>query len=147
MNSVVLTRDVLDPEALTAGVQKAENGGVVTFLGVTRNHNDGRSVLYLEYEAYEEMALQELRKIVDEAQRQWPDIAIAVAHRLGRVDIGEVSLVVAVSSPHRAEAFVACAYAVDHIKQTVPIWKREVFTGGQVWIGSEGGEGATAESR
>ncbi|MSP78736.1 MAG: molybdenum cofactor biosynthesis protein MoaE [Dehalococcoidia bacterium] len=141
---MVLTRDVLDADTLTSAVQKPENGGVVTFLGVTRNHNEGRKVLYLEYEAYEEMAQQELQRVAEEASRRWPGIDIAIGHRLGRLEIGEVSLIIATGAPHRKEAFAACAFAVDHIKETVPIWKREVFAGGQVWIGSE--EHAEAQS-
>jgi molybdopterin synthase catalytic subunit len=108
----------------------------VTFLGITRDHNDGRRVLYLEYEAYEEMARQELQRVVDAVQTGWP-VKMAVAHRLGRLEIGELSLVVACASAHRKEAFAACQEAVDRIKETVPIWKHEYFEGGAVWIGSE----------
>lgn len=134
--TAILTNRPLEPEKLTALVQRPSNGATVTFLGVTRDHNDGRRVRYLEYEAYEEMAVQELRRVVDELKARWP-VDVAVAHRLGRLEVGEVSLVVAVASAHRREAFEACAEAVDRIKMTVPIWKREVFEGGYVWIGSE----------
>ncbi|MSQ13223.1 MAG: molybdenum cofactor biosynthesis protein MoaE [Dehalococcoidia bacterium] len=141
--TVLLTHKPLEPEKLSALVQRPSNGATVTFLGVTRDHNDGRRVQYLEYEAYEEMAVQELRRVVDELKARWP-VDVAVAHRLGKLDIGEVSLVVAVASAHRKEAFDACAEAVDRIKMTVPIWKREVYEGGYVWIGSE--EHAEAKS-
>ncbi|MBM3946126.1 MAG: molybdenum cofactor biosynthesis protein MoaE [SAR202 cluster bacterium] len=134
--TVILTRKPLDPDKLTALVQRPAYGAAVTFLGVTRDHNDGRRVLYLEYEAYEEMAVQELKRVVDELKARLP-VDVAVAHRLGRLEIGEVSLVIAVGSAHRKEALDACADAVDRIKMTVPIWKREVFEGGYVWIGSE----------
>ena len=141
--NIVLTHEPLDPQELTARVQRPSHGASVTFLGVTRNHNDGRRVLYLEYEAYQQMALQEIQKIVAEVSARWP-VEMAVAHRLGRLEIGEVSLVVAAASSHRKEAFEACQYTVDCIKETVPIWKREVFEGGSVWIGSE--EHAQAKS-
>lgn len=141
--TVLLTHKLLEPEKLSALVQRPSNGATVTFLGVTRDHNDGRRVQYLEYEAYEEMAVQELRRVVDELTARWP-VDVAVAHRLGRLEIGEVSLVVAVASAHRKEAFDACAEAVDRIKMAVPIWKREVYEGGYVWIGSE--EHAEAKS-
>lgn len=141
--TVLLTHKPLEPEKLSALVQRPSNGATVTFLGVTRDHNDGRRVQELEYEAYEEMAVQELRRVVDEVKARWP-VDVAVAHRLGKLDIGEVSLVVAVASAHRREAFEACAEAVDRIKMTVPIWKREVYEGGYVWIGSE--EHAEAKS-
>ncbi|MSQ12158.1 MAG: molybdenum cofactor biosynthesis protein MoaE [Dehalococcoidia bacterium] len=134
--TILLTRAPLEPEQLAALVQKPSNGATVTFLGVTRDHNEGRRVLYLEYEAYEEMALQEIQRVLDEIKARWP-VDIVVAHRLGRLEIGEVSLVVSVASPHREAAFAACQHAVDRIKQTVPIWKREVFEGGYVWVGSE----------
>lgn len=141
--TVLLTHKPLEPEKLSGLVQRPSNGATVTFLGVTRDHNDGRRVQYLEYEAYEEMAVQELRRVVEEVKARWP-VDVAVAHRLGRLEIGEVSLVVAVASAHRKEAFEACAEAVDRIKMAVPIWKREVYEGGYVWIGSE--EHAEAKS-
>ncbi len=141
--TVLLTHKPLEPEKLSALVQRPSYGATVTFLGVTRDHNDGRRVQYLEYEAYEEMAVQELRRVVDDLKARW-SVDVAVAHRLGKLDIGEVSLVVAVASAHRKEAFDACAEAVDRIKMAVPIWKREVYEGGYVWIGSE--EHAEAKS-
>lgn len=137
MTHIALTREALDPEAIAALVKTPKNGAVVTFLGVTRDNNEGRNVFYLEYESYEEMALKELHNVVEEAKRKWHDLDVAVVHRLGRVNIGEVSLVTSVGAPHRKDAFAACAYLLDRIKETVPIWKREVFTSGEVWIGSE----------
>ncbi|MSP79407.1 MAG: molybdenum cofactor biosynthesis protein MoaE, partial [Dehalococcoidia bacterium] len=115
--NIILTHAKLDQDALTASVTKPENGGLVTFLGVTRNHNEGRHVEYLEYEAYEEMALQELKRVAEQAKQKWPEVDIAIAHRLGRLEIGEVSLVIAVAAPHRKEAFAACAFAVDILKE------------------------------
>jgi molybdopterin synthase catalytic subunit len=132
---VFLTHEPLDAQAVTAQVLKPTNGGVVTFLGVTRNHNEGRRVLHLEYEAYPEMALRKLEDIRQEIRQKWGIEDVAVAHRLGRLEIGETSLVVAVGAPHRKEAYEACAYVVDRIKDMVPIWKKEFFEGGEVWIG------------
>ncbi len=135
---ILVTRESLDPEAITATVRKEANGGVVTFLGTTRNDSDGRRVLYLEYEAYEGMAEKMLGLISEEISHRWVITDISIAHRFGRLEIGEISLVVAVASPHRQEAFQACLYTVDRIKQNVPIWKKEVFEDGEVWVGIEG---------
>ncbi len=132
---VLLTHRPLDAQAITDRVLKPTNGGVVTFLGVTRNTNEGRRVLHLEYEAYPEMALRKLEEIRQEIHQRWGIEDVAIAHRLGRLEIGETSLVVAVGAPHRREAYEACAYVVDRIKDMVPIWKKEFFEGGEVWIG------------
>lgn len=135
---ILVTHDPLDAEAITRTVQDPSCGAVVTFLGTTRNDTNGRVVLCLEYEAYEEMARGMLEKIVREVQEKWGRTLCSIAHRLGRLEIGEVSLVVAVGSPHRSEAFAACAYVVDRIKENVPIWKKEFFADGEVWVGMEG---------
>ena len=135
---ILLTREPLDPQAIAATVHSDANGGVVTFLGTTRNETDGRRVLYLEYEAYEGMAEKMLASIAQEISQRWGITDISIAHRFGRLEIGEVSLVVAVACPHRAEAFAACQYVVDRIKQDVPIWKKEVFEDGELWVGMEG---------
>lgn len=134
---ILLTRDRLEPDAVTATVRDGANGAACTFLGVTRDETDGRRVLYLEYEAYEEMAGKLLSRIADDILERWNVRHVAIAHRFGRLEIGEISLVVAIGSPHRAEAFAACQYAVDRIKQDVPIWKKEVFEDGEVWVGTE----------
>ncbi len=135
---ITLTRDPLDPQAVTATVRTEANGGVVTFLGTTRNESGGRRVLYLEYEAYEGMAEKMLARIVEEIRQRWGMADVSIAHRFGRLELGEISLVVAVASPHRGQAFAAAQYAVDRIKQNVPIWKKEVFADGEVWVGMEG---------
>ena len=135
---IKITTEPLDPEEITAHVRKDSNGAVITFLGTTRDFSDGRNVEYLEYEAYQPMAENTLQQIADELREKWGIDDFAVAHRIGRVDIGEISLVVALASPHRREAFEAGAYIVDRIKQIVPIWKKEAFEGGEVWVGSEG---------
>ena len=134
---IEITRQPLKPEEITAKVRKDTNGAVVTFLGVTRLFAEGKKVLHLEYEAYEEMALKEMEKIRQEIQSEWNIEDIAIAHRIGRVDIGEISLVVAVASPHRKEAFNACHRAVDRLKETVPIWKKELFEDGYHWVACE----------
>ena len=135
---ILLTREPLDPETITTTVRDDSNGGVVTFLGTTRDQTAGRRVLYLEYEAYQEMAEKMLSRITEEIRERWGVGDVSIAHRFGRLEIGEVSLVIAVASPHRDEAFAACQYAVDRIKQNVPIWKKEVFEDGEVWVGMEG---------
>lgn len=132
-----ITDAPLDPEALAARVARPEAGAMATFAGVVRNHARGRRVLYLEYDAYRPMAESEMRRIAQEAAARW-ECAVAVQHRVGRLEIGEASVVVAVSSAHRAAAFDACRYVIDTLKQTVPIWKKEVWEGGEVWIEGDG---------
>jgi len=130
----------IDVAAVTAAVGQPRAGAVVTFVGTTRDHNDGRHVLRLEYEAYPEMAIAEMRKIGDEAQQRWPLEEIAIVHRIGVVPIGEASVAIAVSAAHRVAAFEACHFAIDRLKAVVPIWKKEHFDGGEIWIGSQTGE-------
>jgi molybdopterin synthase catalytic subunit len=131
-NVIALTRAPIDIGAL--GAARPADGAVCAFLGVVRDHNAGRAVLYLEYEAFEEMALPLMEEIAAEARRRWPVTAISIVHRLGRLQIGEPSVAVAVCAPHRAEAFEACRYAIDTLKATVPIWKKEFYEGGAVWL-------------
>lgn len=134
---IEITHDILDPEAIAERVQNDANGAVVTFLGVTRNSTGERNVLFLEYEAYRPMADNQLERITKEIRERWGIDDVAISHRLGRLEIGDISLVVAIASPHRKEAFEACAYSIDRIKQIVPIWKKEFFEGGEVWVGSQ----------
>ena len=134
---IQITRDALEPEKITAQVRCDTNGAVLTFLGTTRSATRGRRVLHLEYEAYRPMADNKLAEIAYEMRQRWHVRDIAISHRLGRLEIGDISLVVAVASPHREHAFEACQYAVDRIKQIVPIWKKEYFEGGEVWVGSQ----------
>ena len=133
---ILITDEPLDPEATTALVCKRSNGAVVTFLGVTRDTTADRRVLHLEYEAYRPMADKKLAEIAREVSEEWAVEDVAIAHRVGRLEIGDVSLVVAVASPHRKIAFAASQHIVDRIKQTVPIWKKEFFEGGEVWVES-----------
>ena len=137
---IEITDRPLVPEEITQKVRRDTNGGVVTFLGTTRLFNEGRKVEYLEYEAYRPMADRKLEEISEEIKKKWGLEDVVISHRLGRLEIGEISLVVAIASPHRKKAFEACQYAVDRIKQIAPIWKKEVFEGGEVWIGSQTGE-------
>ena len=139
---IYITSDPLNPQEVTDLVSKGSNGAVITFLGTTRDFSEGRDVLYLEYEAYQPMAENMLRQIVEEVRERWGIEDMAVAHRIGRLEVGEISLVVALASPHRKEAFEASQYAMDRIKTIVPIWKKEVFQGGEAWVGGEE-EGAT----
>ncbi len=135
---ITVTREPLEPEKITALVRKDSNGAVVTFLGVTRDHAEGRKVLGLEYEAYEEMAVKELEKVRSEVLARYDIEDVAISHRIGKVDIGQISLVVATASPHRKEAFHACHEAVDLLKERVPIWKKEHFEDGDArWVACE----------
>jgi molybdopterin synthase catalytic subunit len=109
-------------------------GGIVTFVGAVRDHARGRSIRHLEYEAYPEMAVREMEKISDEAARRWPGTRVAIGHRSGHLAIGEIAVVIAAAAPHRAEAFDACRFAIDTLKETVPIWKKEVATDGEYWV-------------
>jgi molybdopterin synthase catalytic subunit len=122
------------------GGSGSEHGAVVTFLGTVRADNQGRRVLWLEYEAFEPLALKAFGTIRNEARERWPSARVAFHHRVGRLELGETSVGIAASSPHRAEAFAACRYVIERIKQIAPVWKREFFEGGDVWI-----EGATAD--
>ena len=131
---VLITDDPLDSEAVSARVRAAGDGAIVIFEGVTRDHNEGRGVEYLEYEAYRPMADNKIREIIAEMRDKFDVDLISIAHRTGRVDIGEKSMVVAVSAEHRRPAFEAALYFVDRLKEIVPIWKKEHFDGGEVWI-------------
>jgi molybdopterin synthase catalytic subunit len=137
---VAVTSEPLDADALVALVGAQGDGAVVTFAGLVRDHNQGRRVQFLEYEAYEPLAVRALQRIIDEARELWPGVRVAAHHRIGRLEIGEASIVIAAASPHRGDAFAACRYAIERVKQIVPIWKREHFEGGDVWL-----EGAVAD--
>ena len=127
----------IDVGRLIAAVTRAEAGAIATFIGTTRDHNAGRRVLRLEYEAYPEMALREMRRIGDEALRRFSATAVAMAHRIGVVHIGEPSVAIALSAPHRDAAFQACRFSIDRLKEIVPIWKKEYYHGGEIWIGAQ----------
>jgi molybdopterin synthase catalytic subunit len=135
-----LALDQLIAAVSDRGNQSGSDGAVTSFLGLVRNHNVGRSVTHLEYEAYDALALRAFERITAEAEVRWPGIRLAIHHRTGRIDIGGASVAIAAASAHRGHAFAACRYAIERIKQIAPIWKREFFDGGDVWI-----EGATAD--
>ena len=142
MAFVAVTRDPLDLHALTGEMAREAMGGgaIATFTGLVRDHNQGRKVNFLEYEAYEPLAVRALELIVNEACETWPDARLGMHHRIGRIEIGEASIIIVAASAHRAQAFSACRYAIERVKQIVPIWKHEHFEGGEIWL-----EGATAD--
>lgn len=131
-----ITDKPIDLGVLVAHVGDEEAGAIATFLGTTRATNRGRTVLKLEYEAYPEMAIAEFEKIAAEAARRWEITRVAIVHRTGVVPLGEASVGIAVSAPHRRESIEACHYCIDSLKLVAPIWKKEHFEGGEVWIGS-----------
>ena len=134
---VRITREPLDDaaiEALTRAVEDPGVGGIVTFAGVVRDNARGKRVRSLEYDVYPEMAEQEMARIAAEVERRWQTNRIAMVHRIGRLEIGECSVVVIVACAHRAEAFEACRYAIDTLKSTVPIWKKEIAEDGEEWV-------------
>jgi MoaE-MoaD fusion protein len=137
LGPVQIVREPVDMEALVRAVAVPAAGATVTFAGTTRRNNAGRVVIRLEYEAYEPMALSEIRKLAREAGDRFRIIRIAITHRIGLVNIGETSVAIAVSAVHRAEAFEACRFAIDRIKEIVPIWKKEYFEGGEIWVGCQ----------
>jgi molybdopterin synthase catalytic subunit len=132
-----ITREPLDSDAIRAleqAVTTAGAGGIVTFAGVVRDNARGKRVRSLEYDAYPEMAESEMTRIAAEVARRWPESALAMAHRIGPLAIGECSVVVVAACPHRAEAFEACRYAIDTLKASVPIWKKEFYEDGEEWV-------------
>ena len=139
---VAVTEQVLDLQALVKELANTGtgDGAITSFVGLVREENQGRRVEFLEYEAYEPLAVRALQLIIDEARETWTDTRIGVHHRTGRLELGEASIIIVAASPHRAHAFAACRYTIERVKQIVPIWKHEHFEGGDVWL-----EGATAD--
>lgn len=133
-----LSEEQLDLAAAVREVESDEAGAIATFVGTTRIRSRGRTVVHLEYEAYPEMAERVMAEIADELKRRYELCEVAIHHRVGRVGIGEPSVVVAVSAPHRSDALAACKDAIDTLKETVPVWKKEVYEGGEEWIGRGG---------
>jgi len=129
-----LTSRPLDARRMETAVAHKGAGAICTFTGIVRDTSRGRSVTQLEYEAYAEMATSQMRKIADEIAERWPEARVAMAHRTGRLEVGEPSVVVSVSCPHRAEAIAACKWGIDRLKETVPIWKKEFAADGTYWI-------------
>jgi len=139
-----VTSEPLDARRAESAVAHARAGAICTFTGIVRDTSRGRTVTHLEYEAFAEMATGQMRKIADEIADRWPETRVAMAHRTGRLEIGEASVVVSVSAPHRAEAIAACKWGIDRLKESVPIWKKEHAADGTYWI--EGDEAVKASS-
>lgn len=133
-----LTDDPIDPRALVRRVMRPSDGAYVLFEGVVRNHHEGKAVESIFYDAYRPMAEKEMDTIVREVAARYPDVALAVVHRLGHLIVGDASIAIVASSPHRAEAFDACRMMIDRIKETVPIWKKERGPDGEEWVGWQG---------
>jgi molybdopterin synthase catalytic subunit len=140
MATFSFTREKIDEGELRKQLFDPAAGGYTSFEGWVRNHNEGLAVSHLEYEAFEPLALKAFARIAGELQDRWPGARVALHHRIGRLEVGEASVAIAVASAHRAEAYAACRYVIERVKQIAPIWKREFFEGGDVWI-----EGATAD--
>ena len=134
-----VTREPLSVDALVGVVLSDADGAVVTFVGTVRDNTGGRKVVALEYEAYAEMAEAEMQSIGIEVMEKWKLHGIAMRHRTGKLSVGEISVVIATSAPHREAAFLACSEALDRLKETVPVWKKEYFEDGEVWVGQGAG--------
>ncbi len=131
---IKITEKAIDVQKVIDTASSLEAGAINVFIGTVRNHANGKNVLWLEYEAYETMTVSEIRKLIDEASHRWPLQGWAVSHRIGTLKPGEVSVVVAVSTPHRKDSFEACQFIIDTLKERAPIWKKEVFEDGEEWI-------------
>ena len=132
-----IVRNPIDTASILAEIKKGEDGAVLVFEGIVRNQTRGRKTLYLDYEAYQDMALKELETLAAKAMEQFKIRDVAIVHRLGHLEIGEISVLIAVASAHRAAAFEACRWLIDTLKRTVPIWKKEYFVDGAVWADGE----------
>jgi molybdopterin synthase catalytic subunit len=138
MANSFLTDDPIDPQALVRRVMRPSDGAYVLFEGVVRDHHEGKAVESIVYEAYRPMAEREMEKILRDVAAQFPDAALAALHRLGHLVVGDSSIAIVASAPHRAEAFAACRMVIDRIKETVPIWKKERGPDGEEWVGWQG---------
>jgi molybdopterin synthase catalytic subunit len=132
-----MVREAIDSQAIVEGIKRSADGAAVVFEGIVRDNTRGRRTLYLDYEAYEEMALQQMEGLAEQALFQFKIRDVALIHRLGRLEIGETSVLIVVTSAHRAAAFDACRWLIDTLKRTVPIWKKEYFEDGAVWADGE----------
>ncbi len=139
---VKLVSEEIGIDEVLCAVENPSTGAVALFLGRVRDYAEGRDVLRMDYQAYPEMAIKKMQEIEDEVVKRWPTQHIALVHRIGNLGLGDVSVVVAVACAHRKEAFEACRYAIDTLKETVPIWKKEYFTDGEAWV-----EGVTPKTR
>lgn len=134
-----ITTEPLSGDEIAARVTNPHSGATVVFVGTVREWTNGRQTIHLEYEAYPEMAVEQLRVIGREIEERWPGAQVAIVHRVGKLEVTEPSVVIAVATPHRPEAFEACRYAIERLKQIVPIWKKEVWADGEEWVGSQTG--------
>jgi MoaE-MoaD fusion protein len=134
---VALVRERIDAEKLVAAIKRGEDGAVLVFDGIVRNNSRGRRTLYLDYEGYEEMALRQMTGLATEAREKFNVRAVTLVHRLGRLEVGETSVLIVVASAHRGAAFEACRWIIDTLKKTVPVWKKETFEDGAVWADGE----------
>ena len=132
-----IVRERIRTRGLVSQLTRDQDGAAVTFFGIVRNNTRGRKTTHLYYEAYEPMALRQMREIGESLRQRWQIGQVAMVHRLGRLEIGEVSVAIVITSPHRGVAFESCRYAIDRLKQTVPIWKKEFFEDGEVWVEGE----------
>jgi molybdopterin synthase catalytic subunit len=135
--AIALTREPIDAEKLVAETKRGEDGAVVVFDGIVRNNTRGRQTLHLDYEAYEEMALKQMRELAEQTREKFGVRQLTIVHRLGRLEVGETSVLIVVASAHRGAAFEACRWVIDTLKKTVPIWKKETFVDGAVWADGE----------
>ncbi|MBO9640864.1 MAG: molybdenum cofactor biosynthesis protein MoaE [Siphonobacter aquaeclarae] len=131
---IAVTDQPIDIQACLDAVQSERAGAVDVFIGTVRNHNNARSVVRLEYESFDSMAIRKMTELAEEAARRWPVEKIAIVHRKGVLFIGDVAVVIAVATPHRAESFEACRWVIDTLKQVVPIWKKEIYDDGEEWL-------------
>lgn len=131
---ITISDQPIDIQAVIAAAESARAGAIDVFIGTVRNHNNAQAVVRLEYETYDSMAIKKMQELADEARQRWPVEQIAMVHRKGVLQIGDVAVVVAVSTPHRADSFEACQWLIDTLKQVVPIWKKEVYDNGEEWL-------------
>lgn len=131
---LLITENTLDPAEIISQVQTGDSGAVNVFVGTVRNQTQGKEVIGLEFESYEPMAIKEMQKIVNEVNNRWTINAMAIHHRVGSLAIGDIPVVIVVATPHRKDGFEACQFAIDTLKETVPIWKKEIFKDGEEWV-------------
>ncbi len=134
MIDIQLTENILNPDDALKAVSDPSAGGTTVFVGTVRNMTKGKKVVKLEFEGYAPMAKKEMKKIAEQVVLKWNALHVSIHHRTGILDVGEIPVVIAVSTPHRKAAFEACEYAIDTLKETVPIWKKEIFEDGEIWV-------------
>ncbi len=131
---ILVSDKALDVQAVIDAVQTEQAGAINVFIGTVRNQTSEKSVVGLEYEAFEAMAIKKMEEIAEQAKAKFPVLKVAIAHRVGKLKLGEIAVVIAVATPHRAESFAACKFIIDTLKEVVPIWKKEIFEDGDVWV-------------